>query len=108
MYLSDVIWVILTAAPQGHRTYPAFVHFLTCISLLAIYLAAVSIEALVYSFNNPYEVVCRLFPGWNSELTDDGLQDQNTPLHEVVLAGYGSIFAIVVGPFAAYHYYLIS
>lgn len=74
----------------GHRTYPAFVHFLTCITILAIYIAAISIDALVYSFRNPYDV------------------SESTPVHELVLSAYGLVFSIVIGPFAAYHYYLIS
>lgn len=74
----------------GHRTYPAFVHFLTCISILALYIAAVAIDAIVYSFSNPYVV------------------DEITPVHELVLAAYGLIFAMVITPFAGYHFYLIS
>lgn len=42
---------------QGHRTYPAFLHFLFCITLLATYIAIMCIFALVYAFNNPYVVV---------------------------------------------------
>jgi len=74
----------------GHRTYPAFVHFLTCITILAIYIAAVSIDALLYSFHHPFEV------------------SETTPVHELILAAYGVVFSIVIGPFAAYHYYLIT
>ncbi|KAF6755787.1 DHHC palmitoyltransferase-domain-containing protein [Ephemerocybe angulata] len=74
----------------GHRTYPAFVHFLTCATLLAIYIATVSVRALIYSFQNPYGV------------------DEVTPVHELVLSMYGIIISIVIGPFAAYNYYLIT
>ncbi|EAU93074.2 hypothetical protein CC1G_06794 [Coprinopsis cinerea okayama7 len=74
----------------GHRTYPAFVHFLTCITILAVYVAGVAIDALVYSFRNPIYV------------------NEITPVHELVLSMYGVIFAIVIGPFAVYHYYLIT
>ena len=42
---------------KGHRTYLAFLHFLFSITLLALYLAVVSISALVYAFNNPYGIV---------------------------------------------------
>jgi len=42
---------------QGHRTYPAFIHFLTCITLLSLYIGVVSGMALIYAFNNPFAVV---------------------------------------------------
>ena len=42
---------------QGHRTYPAFVHFLCCITFLAVYIAAVASHALWYAFQNPFAVV---------------------------------------------------
>lgn len=42
---------------QGHRTYPAFVHFLCSITCFALYIAVVAIKALVYAFYNPFAVV---------------------------------------------------
>ncbi|KXN88085.1 Palmitoyltransferase PFA3 [Leucoagaricus sp. SymC.cos] len=74
----------------GHRTYPAFVHFLTCITLLALYIAVISGTALLYAFNNPYAV------------------NEFTPVHELGLTAAGLIFTLVIGSFLCYHLYLIS
>src|SRR5262245_25005867 len=42
---------------QGHRTYPAFLHFLCTITLLAGYIAIISARAVWFAFNNPYSIV---------------------------------------------------
>lgn len=42
---------------QGHRTYPAFVHFLTTVTLLAMYITVICSRALLFAFRNPYAVV---------------------------------------------------
>jgi len=73
----------------GHRTYPAFIHFLTCITLLALYIAAISIPALLYAFDNPLSV------------------NEITPVHELVLSFTGLVFTLVIGSFLFYHLYLI-
>ncbi|KAF9046541.1 DHHC palmitoyltransferase-domain-containing protein [Panaeolus papilionaceus] len=72
----------------GHRTYPAFVHFLTCISFLSLYIAVVSGNALWYAFHNPFTI------------------HEYTPIHELALTFMGAAFFIIVGSFAAYHIYL--
>lgn len=46
---------------QGHRTYPAFVHFLTCITAFSAYVATISISAVWWSFENPLLVPVRSF-----------------------------------------------
>ncbi|KAJ3570099.1 hypothetical protein NP233_g4624 [Leucocoprinus birnbaumii] len=74
----------------GHRTYPAFVHFLTCITFLAIYIGFVAGSALIYAFNNPLAV------------------NEYTPIHEMALAFAGAVFTLVIGSFLCYHLYLIS
>lgn len=74
----------------GHRTYPAFLHFLCLITLFAFYLAMMSISALSYAFQNPYNI------------------DDSTPIHELILAFTGLIVTFVVGSFLCYHIYLIS
>jgi len=74
----------------GHRTYPAFVHFLTCITLLAIYIGTVSSFAVYYAFTNPFKI------------------DDTTPLHEMLLTFSGIVITLVVGSFLAYHLYLIT
>ncbi|RDB14738.1 Palmitoyltransferase PFA3 [Hypsizygus marmoreus] len=74
----------------GHRTYPAFLHFLCTVSLLATYIAVMSIFALWYAFNNAYTV------------------NADTPIHELFLAAAGLIFSLVVGSFFLYHVYLVS
>ncbi|TFK70934.1 zf-DHHC-domain-containing protein [Pluteus cervinus] len=72
----------------GHRTYPAFVHFLACITLLAIYIAVISINGLLYAFSNPYTI------------------NEVTPVHEIFLAFTGILFTLVIGSFLGYHIYL--
>jgi len=74
----------------GHRTYPAFVHFLFCITLLASYITALCAHALYYAFNNPYAI------------------DESTPVHEIILTFAGITFALVIGSFFIYHLYLVS
>ncbi|KIK69775.1 hypothetical protein GYMLUDRAFT_150783 [Collybiopsis luxurians FD-317 M1] len=74
----------------GHRTYPVFLHFLLCITLLAIYVAVLCANALYYAFNNPYAV------------------DEMTPVHEILLTFAGIAFALVIGSFFSYHIYLVS
>ncbi|PFH53308.1 hypothetical protein AMATHDRAFT_55144 [Amanita thiersii Skay4041] len=73
----------------GHRTYPAFVHFLCGITIFSTYVAIMSAYALWYSFSNPYDV------------------DVYTPIHEMCLALAGIVFALVIGSFFSYHIYLI-
>ncbi|KAL1719204.1 DHHC palmitoyltransferase-domain-containing protein [Schizophyllum commune] len=74
----------------GHRTYPAFVHFLTTVTLLAMYITVICSRALLFAFRNPYAV------------------DDTTPIHEITLAFYGAVITIVIGSFLCYHLYLIS
>ncbi|KAF4589947.1 palmitoyltransferase for Vac8p [Pleurotus pulmonarius] len=74
----------------GHRTYPAFVHFLTCVTLLATYIAFMNGFALWFAFNNVLTL------------------DEAIYLHELSLFFAGVIFALVVGSFLFYHIYLIS
>ncbi|KAJ3761493.1 DHHC palmitoyltransferase-domain-containing protein [Lentinula raphanica] len=74
----------------GHRTYPAFLHFLLCITLFAIYVAVLCAHALYYAFNNPYTV------------------DEFSPVHEIALVFAGVTFTIVIGSFFVYHLYLVS
>jgi len=74
----------------GHRTYPAFLHFLCSVTCFALYVAFVSIHALVYSIQNS-DVI-------------DGF----TPVHEFYLAFMGTTFSISIGSFAGYHLYLVS
>lgn len=74
----------------GHRTYPAFLHFLTCVSFLAIYIGLVSISAIYYAFTNPMNI------------------DETVPLHELALGFAGIILTLVVGSFLVYHLYLVT
>lgn len=95
---------------KGHRTYPAFIHFLTSATLLALYIATFSMRALLYSFNNPYGVVGHII-AFRIELFFAMLmkfQDEITPIHELILSAYGIVIALVVGPFAGYHFYLVT
>lgn len=98
----------MRVAPQGHRTYPAFVHFLCCVTLLSIYIAIMSISALWYAFHNPFTIVS---PEYRLLSISDELmvtQNEATPVHELILAFAGIIFTLVIGSFFCYHLYLIS
>ncbi|KAH9922678.1 uncharacterized protein B0H18DRAFT_1017433 [Fomitopsis serialis] len=57
----------------GHRTYAAFLHLLTCIVLLSVYIAALCVQAVYFAFTNPL-----------------ASYDENTPLHDIYLAFTGS------------------
>ncbi|PCH40325.1 zf-DHHC-domain-containing protein [Wolfiporia cocos MD-104 SS10] len=74
----------------GHRTYSAFIHLLTCITLLSVYVAALCVEAVYFAFTNPLAI------------------DENTPLHDIYLAFYGIIMTLVFGSFWIYHLYLVT
>ncbi|OSX56506.1 hypothetical protein POSPLADRAFT_1050707 [Postia placenta MAD-698-R-SB12] len=74
----------------GHRNYSAFVHFLTCVSLLSIYIACLCVQAVYFAFTNPLAI------------------DENTPLHDIYLAFYGIIMTLVIGSFWTYHLYLTT
>jgi len=74
----------------GHRTYPAFVHFLCSVTLLAIYIAVISILVLWHAFNNPFTI------------------NESTPIHGLILAFSGVVFSLVIGSFFGYHVYLVS
>ncbi|KAF8120586.1 DHHC palmitoyltransferase-domain-containing protein [Boletus edulis] len=84
----------------GHRTYPAFFHFISCITLLSTYICIVSTRAFWWSLDN-----ATLGPG---EHTLQLRLDDATPVHELLLTAAGLVFAIVVGSFTIYHMYLIS
>ncbi|KAH7909814.1 DHHC palmitoyltransferase-domain-containing protein [Hygrophoropsis aurantiaca] len=73
----------------GHRTYPAFVHFICCVTIFSAYAAWLSGSAFWYAIKNPYEV------------------DQVTPVHELFLVMAGTILTLVMGSFLIYHIYLI-
>ncbi|KAJ7439227.1 DHHC palmitoyltransferase-domain-containing protein [Mycena latifolia] len=73
----------------GHRTYPAFLHFILCITLLAIYIAVVCVFALWHAFGDP--------PAMNELM----------PLHALFLTFYAVVFTLVMGSFYGYHLYLV-
>jgi hypothetical protein len=94
---------------QGHRTYPAFLHFLTCLTLLALYIAVISISALRFAFNNPLAIVGGVvFVPFKSARLISWVQDEFTPIHEMLLSLAGIIFTLVIGSFLLYHIYLVS
>ncbi|KAI0087772.1 DHHC palmitoyltransferase-domain-containing protein [Irpex rosettiformis] len=74
----------------GHRTYTSFLHFLACITLLAMYIGGVCASSVYYAFDNPLSI------------------DEQTPLHEMSLALAGIIFTMVIGPFLVYHMFLVT
>ncbi|EKM51585.1 uncharacterized protein PHACADRAFT_150099 [Phanerochaete carnosa HHB-10118-sp] len=74
----------------GHRNYTSFLHFITCITLLSLYFACVSVSATYYAFTNPLTI------------------DEITPLHEMSLGLAGIVFTMVLGPFVIYHIFLVS
>ncbi|CAE7103105.1 unnamed protein product [Rhizoctonia solani] len=74
----------------GHRTYPSFVHFLVCTTLIAAHAVSVSVSPIKWYFNNIIEVL------------------DSTPLHALYLALGGAIFTICMGSFAGFHIYLVT
>jgi hypothetical protein len=75
----------------GHRTYPAFFHFISSVTLLSTYICIISARAFWWSLHNVTSV-----------------PDDAAPIHELLLTAAGFIFAVVVGSFTIYHMYLIS
>ncbi|KAJ6585391.1 DHHC palmitoyltransferase-domain-containing protein [Mycena capillaripes] len=73
----------------GHRTYPAFLHFLFCITLLATYIALVCGFTLWHAFEDPLHM------------------NELMPLHAIFLTFYAVVFALVMGSFYGYHLYLV-
>ncbi|CAE6512861.1 unnamed protein product [Rhizoctonia solani] len=74
----------------GYRTYPSFVHFLICTTLIAAHAVSVSVSPIKWYFNNVVEVL------------------DFTPLHALYLALGGAIFTICMGSFAGFHIYLVT
>ncbi|PVF99097.1 zf-DHHC-domain-containing protein, partial [Serendipita vermifera] len=74
----------------GHRTHPAFLHLLFCVTALACYIAVASCFVL-YSF---------LFTPIAQPI------DDATPLHCLFLVVMGSVFSMVIGSFFGFHIYL--
>ncbi|KAJ7367393.1 DHHC palmitoyltransferase-domain-containing protein, partial [Mycena albidolilacea] len=73
----------------GHRTYPAFLHFLLCITLLSIYIATVCSTAVWHAFEDPLHM------------------NELMPLHAIFLTFYAVVFTLVMGSFYCYHLYLV-
>ncbi|KAF9262876.1 zf-DHHC-domain-containing protein [Marasmius fiardii PR-910] len=74
----------------GHRTYPAFLHFLSCVTLFAIYVTAICARFIHYAFTHPFDV------------------EENIPYHTIGLFFAGCIIVIVIGSFLVYHLYLVT
>ncbi|KAI0345953.1 zf-DHHC-domain-containing protein [Trametopsis cervina] len=74
----------------GHRTYTSFLHFLTCTTLLSMYIGGVCVASVFYAFENPLSI------------------DEQIPLHEMSLALGGIIFTMIIGPFLLYHMFLVT
>ena len=96
---------------KGHRTYAAFIHLLTCVVLLSIYVATLCIQAVYFAFTNPLAIVSTAqapirLPYSNSVYI--AAQDESTPLHDIYLAFYGIIMGLVFGSFWTYHLYLTT
>ncbi|KAK7057205.1 Palmitoyltransferase [Favolaschia claudopus] len=73
----------------GHRTYPAFLHFLLCITLVTTYIAVVCATAVWHAFEDPSKM------------------NELMPLHGIFLTFYAVVFTLVMGSFYAYHLYLV-
>ncbi|RPD65830.1 zf-DHHC-domain-containing protein [Lentinus tigrinus ALCF2SS1-7] len=74
----------------GHRTHASFVHFLCCVTLLAVYVAVLCASVVWWAFSHPHDI------------------DETTPIHAMFLAFYGIVISMVIGSFCVYHLYLIS
>ena len=78
---------------QGFRTYPSFLHFLASVTLLAAYIAVISIRGLSFAFRQPLEI--------------HPFQNEITPVHMLLLSFAGSAFTLIMGSFFGYHVYLV-
>ncbi|KIJ54210.1 hypothetical protein M422DRAFT_241461 [Sphaerobolus stellatus SS14] len=74
----------------GHRTYPAFVHFVSMCTLLPLYITCVAVAVIVSLVQDPFTA-----------------DPDVSPLHALFLAIAGGVFTIVMGSFVIYHFYLI-
>ncbi|KAI0081534.1 zf-DHHC-domain-containing protein [Panus rudis PR-1116 ss-1] len=74
----------------GHRAYTSFLHFITCLTLLALYIAVICASVVYYAFNNPLSI------------------DEATPVHAMMLFFAGAVITLVIGPFLLWHIYLVS
>lgn len=91
----------------GHRTYPAFLHLLLCVTLYAFYLAGVNIEGLSYAFAHPLNLVSPTlisYKDFGAKIART--QDAQTPIHMLFLSFMGVVFGITIGAFFGYHIYL--
>lgn len=76
---------------MGFRNYPAFIHFVSAAMLLSIYMSAVGIGIVIHLVKDPFTA------------------DPNTsPLHALFIALTGAVFALSLGSFTFYHFYLIT
>ncbi|KAF7314703.1 Palmitoyltransferase [Mycena kentingensis (nom. inval.)] len=73
----------------GHRTYPAFLHFLLCITLVSMYIAIVCGFILWHAFEDPIRM------------------NELMPVHGIFLTFYALVFTLVMGSFYCYHLYLV-
>jgi len=55
--LNTVFGALRPLVPKGHRTYPAFVHFLACVVLMAMYMGGVAISRFYYALTHPMDIV---------------------------------------------------
>jgi len=74
----------------GHRTYPAFLHFLGTVTLLSAYITCITVNPIIDYLSMPLP---------------DG--EDTTPLHALFLALMGAIFTLSIGSFLSYHVYLV-
>lgn len=74
----------------GHRTYPSFIHFLLCTTLIAAHAVSVAVSPLKWYFNNSIVVI------------------DLTPLHALYLALGGAVFTVSMGSFVGFHAYLVT
>lgn len=74
----------------GHRTYPAFIHFIGSVTLLAIYIGAISMTVVWFAFNHA------------------GAVEEEIAVHSLFLSFAGIVFTMVIGSFLIYHLYLVT
>ncbi|KAF8527602.1 DHHC palmitoyltransferase-domain-containing protein [Hysterangium stoloniferum] len=75
----------------GHRTYPAFLHFLFMCTALAVYITCVATSVIIALVADPFSI-----------------DPVVSPLHALFLALMSGIFSIVMASFLVYHIYLVS
>ncbi|KAF8514768.1 DHHC palmitoyltransferase-domain-containing protein [Gautieria morchelliformis] len=104
----------------GHRTYPAFIHFLLTSTLLAAYITAVAFVITAHYVRVPEDIVsrspghlrCRVLITPTHPIILSSyhapIGPPHHPLHALFLLLMGAVFTLTMGAFLGYHVFLVS